>query len=124
METDLKEENKELQSQVEGVREVFEQIYNLPKQPFEMHAERKAQLKDLARLLQNRNEDPLRKMAYCIIDGIRRTALGESGAFLEALLQIAPSEVTKNIRNLPQLTEELRIAVMNLVGLSSKGKCG
>ncbi|KAL8621491.1 hypothetical protein ACOMHN_058252 [Nucella lapillus] len=57
-------------------------------------------------------------MAYCVIDGLRKTALGDSGGFLEALFQIAPNEVTQNISNPLQMTEELQTAVMNIIGLT------
>ena len=70
------------------------------------------------------DKDPLRKIAYCIIDGLRKTALGDSGAFLEALFQIVPSEVTQNIGHPPKMTEELQLAVMNIIGLTPVGKHG
>ena len=122
--TRLDEMDKRLQKQAQDTQD---QISTLSSQVKEIQEERKIQLKNVETIvLENRNvdKDPLRKIAYCIIDGLRKTALGDSGAFLEALFQIVPSEVTQNIGHPPKMTEELQLAVMNIIGLTPVGKHG
>jgi hypothetical protein len=91
----------------------------------DLQNERKIQLKTVEDIVEKnryKSHDGVTAMAFKVVEALRKVALGESEALMETLYQMAPAEIAAKIRSPPQMTTELQLAVLNVIGLTPVDK--